>query len=154
MYLVTSPALVQSAFRSKSLAFEPLIQEALQRFLGMPQESMEPFSIVDDENGPGFISQMVKVIHESLVGEPLQNLNANALDHFAIAINGIGVTFETASLYLWFRDTMTMVITNALLGAQNPLKADPSLIDSLWYADLLSAICAILTFLGTLIKDF
>lgn len=105
-------------------------------------------------SSPGFVSKLVKVMHETLLGEPLQRMNANALGHVADAVNDIGATFETDSLYLWFRNTMTMVVTNGLLGAHNPLIADPSLIDSLWYANHTSQVWAILTSLGTSRKEF
>ena len=63
-------------------------------------------------------------------------------------------TFKTDSLYLWFRNTMTMVITISLLRVHNPLIADPNLIDFLWYANYTSQVWTILTSLGTSRKEF
>lgn len=132
LYMVTSPALVQSAFRSKTLSFDPFMVEFAQSMLGVSDETMIPVKDLGDEKRPGFLDTFVREIHGAMVGEHLYKMNKDALEEVAKTFNGVGRTFETGSLYIWLRDMMTMATSNALLGSHNPMKDDPSLMDALW----------------------
>ncbi|KAL2061782.1 hypothetical protein VTL71DRAFT_7160 [Oculimacula yallundae] len=127
LYVITSPALVQSAYRNKNLSFDPFMKEFAQKMLQLSEEVMVPL-----KNDPGFIPDMVKVIHGSMLGEHLYKMNADALNDVAITINKLTDTFNPDSLYLWIRETLTMATCNTLLGSHNPMKDDKSLVDALW----------------------
>ena len=126
MYLITSPALAQSAFRNKDLSFEPFELAFAQRVLGLSDETMEPV------RRPGFMGGFHKAVHAALVNEHLHRMNAVMLNEVATFMNGIDGTFEVDSLYLWIRSTLTTATCSMLLGSHNPMKHDPSLVDSLW----------------------
>jgi hypothetical protein len=132
LYMITSPALVQSAFRSKNLSFDPFMVEFAQSMLGVSDATMVPIKFAGDEKQPGFLDVFVREIHGAMVGEHLHKMNTDALREVASALNGLEKTFEPSSLYLWLREMMTIATCNALLGSHNPMIKDPSLIDSLW----------------------
>jgi hypothetical protein len=127
IYLITSPALAQSAFRNKDLSFEPFELEFSKRILGISDDTM------GNVKRPGFMAGFHKAVHAALVNEHLHKMNAVMLNEIATFVNGIDGVFEVDSLYLWIRSTLTMATSNMLLGSHNPLKRDPTLVDSLWY---------------------
>lgn len=131
-YVITSPGMSQSAFRSKDLSFEPFMVEFAQRMLGVSDEVMVPMAKPATEKEPHMLREFVKVIHESLIGESLHKTNIAALGGIAASINGIEKCFAPDSLFLWLRDTLTLATSDALFGSRNPLKTNTSLIDSLW----------------------
>ncbi|KAH7383684.1 cytochrome P450 [Cadophora sp. MPI-SDFR-AT-0126] len=127
LYIITQPALIQSAYRNKNLSFDPFMIDFAQRMLDLPEEVMVPVRDI-----PSFIPEVVKEIHGSMLGEHLYKMNADALNNVAVTINGLSATFKADSLYLWIRETLTMATCNTLLGSHNPLKDDLSLVDALW----------------------
>jgi hypothetical protein len=131
-YLITSPALVQSAFRNKSLSFEPFMVDFAQRMLGISDEGMMPFRAAAVDGQPTFMDGVIKAIHTSMMGDHLLKMNADALRLMAVSINQIGESKELDSLYLWLRQVLSMATCTALLGSHNPMIEDPSLVDALW----------------------
>jgi hypothetical protein len=131
-YLVTSPVLVQNAFRSKNLSFEPFMIEFVQGMLGVSNETMNRIKTPATAERPSFIGAAIKEMHSAMLGEHLHKMNAHALGHVAASINKIGKEFETQSLYFWLRSMMTVATTKSLLGSHNPVSSDPTLVDSLW----------------------
>lgn len=85
------------------------------------------------KSDPNFVGGFINATHGSLLGQHLQNLNADVLSNVAVTINGIGESFEPESLFLWARAVMTMATCDSLLGTHNPMKDDASLVDALWY---------------------
>ncbi|KAG4420303.1 hypothetical protein IFR04_006590 [Cadophora malorum] len=126
LYIITQPALIQSAYRNKNLSFDPFMIDFAQRMLDLSEEVMVAV------RGPNFIPDIVKGIHSSMLGEHLYKMNADALNNVAVTINSLSDTFKPDSLYLWIRETLTMATCNTLLGSHNPLKDDLSLVDDLW----------------------
>jgi hypothetical protein len=53
--------------------------ESMERVLGVSGEAVKPLSFDDDEHGPGFVSKLAKVLHETLLVGSLQRMNADAL---------------------------------------------------------------------------
>ncbi|KAH6716877.1 cytochrome P450 [Leptodontidium sp. 2 PMI_412] len=127
LYIITSPGLIQSAFRNKNLSFDPFMIDFAQKMLALSEEVMVPI-----RDKPDFIPGMVKEIHSSMLGEHLHKMNKDALNNVALTINGLADTFKPDSLFLWIRETLTMATCNTLLGSHNPLKDDMGLVDALW----------------------
>jgi hypothetical protein len=133
VYVITQPALIQAVFRSTAVSFEPLMAEFAGRMLGLNDEAMIPLrDIPEDHKATSFNRVMTAEIHNSMLGQNLQEMNSQALRRIAFTINRMGATFEPDSLYLWLRTTLTMATGTALFGAHNPMIFDPSLVDSLW----------------------
>jgi hypothetical protein len=127
MYVITSPALAQSAFRNKDLSYEPFELEFAQRVLGLSNELMAPVRV------PGVMGRFHRAVHGALAAEHLHKMNATMLNEVGTYMNGLAGTFEVDSLYLWIRNTITMATSDMLFGSHNPVKQDPTLVDSLWY---------------------
>jgi hypothetical protein len=127
MYLITSPALAQSAFRNKDLSFEPFELEFAQRVLGLSNEDMAPVRV------PGVMGGFHRAVHSALAAEHLHKMNEAMLNEVATHMNRLDGTFEVGSLYLWIWSTLTMATAHMLYGSHNPLKQDPTLVDSLRY---------------------
>ena len=133
-YVITEPALAQSAFRNKHLSFEPFMVEFSQRMLGVSDETMAPIkNIPADENAPSFMREFIREIHTAMMGEYLHKMNTSTLNKVAAALNSIDV-IQPESLYLWLRQMLTLATCNALLGDRSPFIANPGLVDDLWYA--------------------
>jgi hypothetical protein len=134
IYVITDPILVQSAFRSKALSFEPFMSEFAQRMLDVSDAAMiEVKKIPENDKEPSFMRDMTQEIHGSMTGQHLHKMNAEALNHVALSINNIKDTLEPSSLYLWLRTTLSIATCTALLGPHNPMITDHSLVDALWY---------------------
>jgi hypothetical protein len=132
LYVISDPAMAQAAFRHKNLSFDAFTLEFTQRMLLISDETMVPVSFMGDDKKPSFLHEFVKEIHGAMSETHLKKMNGNALGSFAAMANGFGKTFETSGLYYWIRATMTMATSDALFGSHNPLRDDPSLVDSLW----------------------
>ena len=83
MDIVTSPALIQSVYRSKTLSFDPFMIEFTQAMLKVSDRSMTPIK------SPGFLPDHVKEIHRAMAGEHLYKMNAKALVRIVFLITGI-----------------------------------------------------------------
>lgn len=134
-YVITSPNLIQSAFRQKTLSFEPFVKEFADRMIGIGPEQMKIVAYSpENEKDPSFLQGFHKEIHENLLPGPrLQGLNVTMLSEIANMMNQIDNVFCPQSFYLWIRHTFTRATSRSLFGSQDPLQSDPSLIDSLWY---------------------
>lgn len=134
VYVVTHPALVQAAYRAKTLVFEPFIIEAADRMLsisddGMKQIKHEP----ENEKEETYMRLIHKSMQETMLpGNSLLQMNARVLAKLADFVNGIGTEWEPKPMYLWLRDTFTLASSATLYGRNDPISADPSLIEPLW----------------------
>lgn len=126
IYVITSPAFIQSAYRNKNLSFEPFMVEFSQRMLAISDETMGFIRKQD------FLPEVTKQVHSSMLRDHVHRMNVNALDDLAQCMNAAGTTLELDSLYLWLRDILTMATCHALFGSRNPLRAEPSLQDAVW----------------------
>jgi hypothetical protein len=136
LYVITDPALVQSAFRNKHLSFEPFMVEFSQRMLGVSDETMRPIkNIPADEKAPSFLREFVREIHTAMMGEHLNKMNASALNQVASTLNSLEI-IKPESLYLWLRQMLTLATCNALLGNHSPFIDNPGLVDELWYVPI------------------
>jgi len=84
IYVITEPLLVQSAFRSKALSFEPFMQEFAERMLGLSQKMMEIIRYEPvDEKAPSFMKDFFGELHGSMSPQYLHKMNAEALNNVA-----------------------------------------------------------------------
>jgi hypothetical protein len=134
LYVINSPALVQSAFRSRNLSFVPFMVEFSQRVLGLSDKVMEPFRAApNSEKEPPMITEIVQAIHAAMQPKYLHTMNAKALEYVADALHSVPDNgMDIANLYLWLRELITIATTEALYGSENPWKKDPALVDALW----------------------
>ena len=134
IYVITEPLLVQSAFRSKSLSFEPFMEDFAERMLGVSDENMKLIrSKPEDEKVPSFMRDFFDDVHTAMAPQHLHKMNAEALNNVAVTVNSLGDNLGLESLWIWLRTTLTVATSTALYGSHNPLLADPSLVDDLWY---------------------
>ncbi|KAK0705324.1 cytochrome P450 [Lasiosphaeris hirsuta] len=114
LYLITSPAIMASAMRSKNLTFEPFELEFGQAVAGVTHAE---FQVI-----PGLLHPFVKSMSAAMVGDHLHRMNASALQYIGAQLNAIdaGRPLEVENLYLWVRDLVTMATTEALYGEHNP----------------------------------
>lgn len=103
-----------------------------QSMLGISDEKMEPILREATPERPQFIAQLIVAIHGSMAPHHLEQMNKEALNEVACALNQLDNVFEPDSLYLWIRKFLTVATCDALLGSHNPAKKDPSLVDALW----------------------
>jgi len=106
--------------------------EFVQGLFGLSNETMQRFKTPAIEERPSFLNAAITAMHTAMIGEHLHKMNARALGDVAASINKIGSEFETQSLYLWLRSMMTIATASSLFGSHNPVRSDPSLVDSLW----------------------
>ncbi|KAK0635126.1 cytochrome P450 [Bombardia bombarda] len=137
MYMLTSPALIQAAMRSRSLSFEPFMNEFAQKMVALTDAEWAPV--------PALTPQFIKTIHASLTGDHLAKMNLVALNnHVAFFLNKVipptsfSACLEIPDLYAHLKTLVTLATADGLYGpdpATNPFRARPSLIDDLWDFD-------------------
>jgi hypothetical protein len=136
IYLVTSPALAQSVFRSANLSFEPfLIEFSAQLFRSSPEAMRRLTERGETNHGervtPSCVEELLAAIHEGLLGDKLQKMIAISLTSVSFTINSLGGFTEPESLFEWIRHTIALATGKALFGAHDPLNKDNCLVESL-----------------------
>ena len=104
-----------------------------QRVFGLSDDAM---SVLRGEDGTLNRSSTHDVLHAmkpAMMGPNLYRMNVRALSNVSTLLNGIGPEgLHVSNVYLWLRDVMTMATMEGLYGKANPMRQDPTLIDSLW----------------------
>ncbi|RGP74625.1 prostacyclin synthase [Fusarium sporotrichioides] len=128
LYVIFDPTIVQSAYRKKTLSFEPFAAEFAQRELLLSDR------VQDKLKNTNLVPDFFAAIHPAMTGDHLHRMNANALNYISKDINNIGGqgNLEQANLWLWLRDLVTMATAEALYGSKNPLRQDHGLLDDVW----------------------
>ncbi|WXC60647.1 hypothetical protein SNK03_006532 [Fusarium graminearum] len=128
LYVIFDPAIVQSAYRKKTLSFEPFAAEFAQRELLLSDR------VQDKLKNTNLVPDFFAAIHPAMTGDHLHRMNANALNYISKDINKISGqgSLEHANLWLWLRDLVTMATSEALYGSKNPLRQDRSLLEDVW----------------------
>lgn len=128
LYVIFDPAIIQSAYRKKTLSFEPFAAEFAQREVLISDETQRKMK--ETRLVPDFFA----VLHPAMTGDHIHRMNATALNCIAKDINSIGEgnNMEHANLWLWLRDVVTMATAEALYGPDNPMRQEPSLLNDLW----------------------
>lgn len=93
---------------------------------------MDVVRFTGDDTRPAFLHYIFQEMHGAMVGKHLHKLNLNTLNNMAVTINGLENISEIGGLYYWVREVLTMATCTALLGSQNPMIEDASLVDALW----------------------
>lgn len=135
MYVVWSPKLIHAVMRHKHMSMDNLIETFSQRIFGTSAETIERFKA-----GGGVHTIMSTAQKAALKGPHLADMNLKASGYYADALNDICKCKRTRkddelhvpNVYLWLRRHGTMATAEALYGRTNPLRQDPSLIDTLW----------------------
>ncbi|WQF80828.1 Putative cytochrome P450 [Colletotrichum destructivum] len=134
VYVVWSPAVVHSAFRSKTLSHDKYSLDFAQRVFGLSRDTVallrSPKAVEDRIQ-----QRLMDAIHDGLMGQSLKEMTARALKYLNNQINELGTGgqgFETSNLYVWLRHHITISVSNTLYGASDPFKKDQSLIQALW----------------------
>lgn len=129
LYVIFDPAIVQSAYRKKTLSFEPFAAEFAQRELLLSDR------VQDKLKNTNLVPDFFAAIHPAMTGDHLHRMNANALNYISKDINKISGqgSLEHANLWLWLRDLVTMATSEALYGSKNPLRQDRSLLEDVWW---------------------
>ena len=139
IYIITSPELVQAVYRNaKTLSFEPISMSASKRVFQMTDRHFGLLrgstpSVEDGDEYP-VAKATTKIMHATLQpGQPLFDMNARALNKFALFLDDIGVEGQYTDLYEWLKRRFTIATTEALYGPINPISEDESMIQNLMY---------------------
>ncbi|KAH8599917.1 cytochrome P450 [Bisporella sp. PMI_857] len=132
MYIITSPQLVQQAFRKKSVDFDPITIAFAAKMVGFSSRITELMKAAPSHSSTGFLSDQHKVYELLAPGPTLQAMNANVLNSISDILDSVGSEWDTKRIYLWLRDTFTLATTTSLFGVTNPITEDPKLNESLW----------------------
>jgi hypothetical protein len=138
VHIVTSPDIVQTALRNRTLSFDPFSMAFAKRVVGANSEKFlaTSYSPKSDKE-ECYNNDMHKVYHEPMQpGPDLQQTNASMLRQVSKFMNEIGSEYEQKELYVWLRNSFTVATSIALFGSRNPFPSDPSLTEALWYVDL------------------
>lgn len=135
MYIVTDPSLLQAALRSKDLTFEPFVELICERVLALSGTVMkivryQPENAKEDT----YMKSIHKAMYESMSpGDSLMVMNQRVLAKIADFVNEIGPQWEEKKLFGWIRRSFTLASTASLYGRNDPVAADESLIEAIWY---------------------
>ncbi|TKW55383.1 7-alpha-hydroxycholest-4-en-3-one 12-alpha-hydroxylase [Colletotrichum tanaceti] len=134
VYVVWSPAVVQSAFRNKDLSHDKYSLDFAQQVFGLKKDTIASLRS-PEAVGERIQQRLVEAIHEGLKCQSLKNMTARALEYLTGQVNTMTPgtqPFELSNLYLWLRDHITLSVSTTLYGARDPFRDDPLLIQALW----------------------
>lgn len=128
LYAIWDAALIQSVYRNKNFSFVPFVIEFARRELNYDDAADK---IVRES---GLMGEFFEAVHEGMGVQYTNRMNANALKYVAKRLDSMATEGEitVANLFLWCRDLMTMATCEALYGAENPMRTQPSLSDDIW----------------------
>jgi hypothetical protein len=132
-YIITSPQLVQSVYKSKVASTEPLVTAFAEKMVGFGPNLGHLMRHPPTDGSMRWLHDQDRNYSTLAPGPALYEMNVRVLESLSADFNTVGASFETKKLYLWLRDTFTTATTKALFGLDNPLIKDPALCDDLWY---------------------
>lgn len=127
MYVVNDPSLVSSAFRARTLSFDPYLIKTIKFMIPISEKAMDQFK--KDE----FFHPWTKVVYSKMTGTDLFKMNVVVLDDIFDRFNHLPLNMEVEDTFIWFRNMLTVCTITALLGRDNPWRADRSLVSKFWY---------------------
>ncbi|KAI9818750.1 MAG: hypothetical protein M1827_007570 [Pycnora praestabilis] len=131
--MITSPQLIQAAFRQRTLSFDPVILEFNNLFGFSPKATEIVWRNHDNEKVDSYMLDLHKSMHESLIiGPALYEMNGSVLRTIGKELNSIGREIETKPLFLWLRNTLSVASSAALFGSNHIFAKDQSLVDAYW----------------------
>ncbi|KAI6714639.1 hypothetical protein JHW43_002812 [Diplocarpon mali] len=135
IYIISSPALVQAAFRaSKTVDFEIVKATASCKAVNFsPHTTGIVRAPPDPERGnSNYMLDLHREMYGALMGEDLLETNAKLLNCLAAALNRVGGAWEGKKLFRWLRTFYSVASAEALYGARNPIQADEKLVPMIW----------------------
>ncbi|ETS77997.1 hypothetical protein PFICI_10059 [Pestalotiopsis fici W106-1] len=126
MYIINEPSLISAAFRARSLSFDPHLIKTIKYTTPISAKAM------DILNSDGFWPRWVKLFYSSMTGTDLFKMNIVVLGDIFRQINYLPLNMEVEDTSIWLRGMLTTSTITALLGKDNPLCKDRSLIAKLW----------------------
>jgi hypothetical protein len=126
LYIINSPALVQAALRAPEISFEPFMKEFTEGMLGLNERQA---ALINDRPR---MDELLQILHGSMMGAPLQKVNANVLGYLAGVLNDMprDRPLQVDDSFLWLRNLLTTATGVGLYGKHNPLRDEG--IDQLW----------------------
>jgi hypothetical protein len=137
MYIVTTPALIQSIQKqSEILAFPPIEAKFASRVCGSSKEAHEILmkNVNGDEGEWGLSMESYAGMRAALApGPDLDEMNRVMIQNIAASIEDLRTSSKVVEkgLARWLRNTITIATTNSVYGPQNPYKAQ-SVQDAFW----------------------
>ncbi|KAK2628797.1 hypothetical protein QTJ16_001900 [Diplocarpon rosae] len=135
IYIISSPALVQAAFRaSKTVDFEIIKATASCRAVNFSKQTTAIVQAPPDpaRGNSNYMLDLHREMYGALMGEGLLETNAKLLNCLAAALNRIGSGWEEKQLFRWLRTFYSVASAEALYGASNPIQADEKLVPMIW----------------------
>ncbi|KAF4441573.1 7-alpha-hydroxycholest-4-en-3-one 12-alpha-hydroxylase [Fusarium austroafricanum] len=134
IYVINSPDLIQAALRNNDISFDPFLIEFSKAMWGLSKNAVGLISNDD------YLKEGLSLIHSSLTGEPLYELNISALTCLMSYLNRIQV-LRKPDVFDWLRDILTDASATALFGEKNTLTVEHSHL--LWTFDEQAVLIAI-----------
>ena len=137
MYIVTTPALIQSIQKQpKILAFPPIEAKFSSRVCGSSKEAHGILmkNVNGDEGDWGLSMESYAAMRAALTpGADLDEMNRVMIQNIAASVDDLGTSNRQVKrgLAQWLRNTITIATTNSVYGPQNPYK-DQSVQDAFW----------------------
>ncbi|KAJ5118842.1 hypothetical protein N7476_011197 [Penicillium atrosanguineum] len=141
IYIITSPELMQSVQRSKSLSLDPLLDLAVLRFSGITNKQTLDLMLDASSGGQGFAQKLMHALAPTMIGKSLDQMNIRMVRFMTPLIDELGDK-SSVDLYKWCRDAITDASNDTMFGPMNPFK-DKELSDAFWdYENNLGALVA------------
>lgn len=128
VYVINSPSLIAAAMRNRNLSFDPFSLEFAESAMGMTRQHVEIFS------REGVMDEVNNVIHASLTGDNVYQMNRRALADVADVLNDIKPesSLDVPDVFEWLRNLMSLATMTALYGKNNPMGKEG--IEQIWCA--------------------
>lgn len=135
LYVLFSPHLAQQAMRQRNLDFDPVALSFNKDVAGISDQAM---SERVKKGSNTYTSEAMAGIKTGLMAPALYRTNDALLSYVASQLNAIGAGGEglhLPSIWIWMRDMMSMATMEAFFGRDNPFRADPTSLESIWGFD-------------------
>jgi len=118
--------LAQGVMRSNRMTIDPFLMDFAKVALDKDALSMI-------KRG-GLLDDAVAALHAGFSGGNVAHTEKRVLDFFAQYINSIDENgVEEPNAYLWIRGLITRATCHALLGQEDPIAKNSTLIEDIWY---------------------
>lgn len=138
MYVINSPELITAAMKNIDISFDPFLIEFSVPLLSLNDK------IVKIIEKPVIMQSLMRIIHTSLMGEPLAQLNVAALAKIMETFNNIQPESQLviSDIYTWLWNVTGDATMRALFGEKNPITSQN--VQLLAYAPLFRSCCMVI----------
>jgi cytochrome P450 len=132
VYAIWDPTLIASSIRQKTLSFEPMAVEFVQKMLGMDDKYYNIFR--DTPERGSVCPEFFDALHWSVQGDHLHRMNAKALNYLSGRFEELAgpAPIKIDNFYYYLRELITLATTTALLGDANPFLTNDKLSHHMW----------------------